>query len=304
MIKLGKEICEYCRKCINYGQAISECNSCNLVIHTKCFKKSNFNMINNKIYCFKCSEGVKILYNPFEKLYSLNDENVGDKFYEENYSDIIGDIHAISNILNNCKSISTIEELNKLIKINKIKSNFSTLFINIDGNCSNFDTFATEIHQLEHKFSIIGLAETKTDPTNKNLYPLDEYNSFYQDPYPGKRKGSGVALYVHKSMNASVDRTLSHTSQNLETLFIKININSQIQTVGVAYRPPNGNFENFLSEFQCILHNCPTKNLYLMGDFNVDLHKIDNENSKAYEELILTSGMFPLISASTHTTKL
>ena len=245
-------------------------------------------MVNNKIYCFKCSESVKIIYNPFEQLYSLNDEVDCDKFYEDDSSNIVSEIHTVSNILNNCKSINTINDLNECIKSNKIEctdKNFSTLFLNIDGNRSNFDAFASEIHQLEQKFSIIGLAETNTDPSNKNLYQLDDYNSFYQDPYPGKNKGTGVALYVHKSMNAMVDKSLSHISQDLETLFIKINANSQILTVGVVYRPPNGNFDNFSNEFECILQNCPAKNLYIMGDFNIDFHKLDNENSKLMRSL-------------------
>ena len=100
---------------------------------------------------------MKILYNPFDKLYSLNDENSEDKCYEEDYSDIISDIHNTSNILNNCKTI-----INELIKSNQIESNLSTLFLNIDGNRSNFDTFATEIPQLETKFPIIMIQQTKT----------------------------------------------------------------------------------------------------------------------------------------------
>ena len=56
--------------------------------------------------------------------------------------------------------------------------------------------------RLEHKFSVIGLAETNTDPTNKDLFVLDDYTSFYQDITSAKLKGTGVALYIHNSLNA------------------------------------------------------------------------------------------------------
>ena len=118
--------------------------------------------------------------------------------------------------------------------------------------------------------------------------------------HPGKAKGTGVALYVHASLSATVNKNLSHTSQHLETLFVTIPSDSQNLTVGVLYRPPSGDFREFLNEFEHILNNCPSQNLYIMGDFNVDLHKLDNDNAKSYEELVLTSGLFPLISIATH----
>ena len=182
-------------------------------------------------------------------------------------------------------------------------SSLSSLFLNIDGNKSNFDSFAVNIRRIWHKFSVIGLAETNVDPQNKDLFRLDGYNSFYQDIQPGKGKGTGVALYVHDSLNATMNKRLSHTSPNLETLFVTIPVDSQNFTFGVLYRPPSGNFDNFLSELKFVLEGLPRpyRNLYLMGDYNIDLHRIEYcENHKTYEEMIITAGLFPLISLHTH----
>ena len=41
-----------------------------------------------------------------------------------------------------------------------MQSNFSTIFQNIDGNKTNFDTFSLELERVAEKFQIIGLAET------------------------------------------------------------------------------------------------------------------------------------------------
>ena len=93
----------------------------------------------------------------------------------------------------------------------------------MDGNKSNFDTFAVELERHAHTFSVIGLAETNTDPSQGNLYPISNYIGHYQDVQAGKSKGTGVALYTHSSLNVTRCKELSNTSPNLESLFVTIN---------------------------------------------------------------------------------
>ena len=49
---------------------------------------------------------------------------------------------------------------------------FSTYFLNIDGNKTNFDRLSAELAVIKHKFSVVALAETNTDECNKDLYKL------------------------------------------------------------------------------------------------------------------------------------
>ena len=72
---------------------------------------------------------------------------------------------------------------------------FSTLLNNIGGNKSNFGNFAADIKALRHNFSVIGLAETNTNPNHGNLYPLDGYKPFYNPRMKDKNIGTGAALY-------------------------------------------------------------------------------------------------------------
>ena len=307
-----KEPCEYCGKPINFGHSITECFKCNVAIHTKCYKKSAFGIVNESTYCNTCAVAIKTVYNPFKTFINTESTECNvDKFYGVELSDIIDDVTKISNVLDRCKSYIDLVELDESIKTNIAQSNntrsnsgssnkFSTMFLNIDGNGSNYDTFAVHLQKFEHKFSVIGLAETNTDPCNKNLYPLDGYNSFYQDPTPNKNKGTGVAMYVHNSLKAKVNTSLSHVSQNLETIFLTISLNTETLTVGTIYRPPSGDINAFLEEFQNILENCPRRNTHIMGDFNIDLHTLTDEPSKSFEDLLITSGILPVISLSTH----
>ena len=71
--------------------------------------------------------------------------------------------------------------------------------------------------------------------------------------------------------------------------------------VGVVYRPPNSNFNDFLSELRGIIKTLPKTVTYLMGDFNLDLHKSESSsNVEAFEEFFISGGLFPVISLATH----
>ena len=136
--------------------------------------------------------------------------------------------------------------------------------------------------------------------STSGLYPLNNYIAYYQDSYPGKSKGTGVALYVHNSLNATLCDELSRTSQNLESLFVTISSYRTPVTVGVVYRPPNGDKNSFLEELQCLFEHAPRKNVFILGDFNIDLHNTYLEQDRKYEDLIITSGFTPLVSLYTH----
>ena len=300
---LSKEVCECCHKQINIGQAITECLLCMIIIHTKCFKQSNIKLVNNNYYCSNCATHVDVRYDPFLNTYCDNNTaSDTTHYYDEELTDTSEILRQSSDILQNCLGLDTITDLNTLLNSNPelTHSCFSSLFFNLDGNKSNFDTFAVELERHDHTFSVIGLAETNTMSSQKNLFQLNDYNSYYQDCYPGKNKGSGVALYIHKTLNIVPCSDLSQTSPNLESLFVTITNHSTPLTVGVIYRPPNGNRTDFLFEFKHILEQAPRNNTYILGDFNMDLHNICYAHEKEYEELVITSGFIPTISLYTH----
>ena len=299
---LMKEVCRYCLKNINLGQAIAECEKCKCIIHSKCIKKSYFKTINKSNYCGNCKDSIEQIYNPFESLCHTTSENDhSDRYYNAEISDCFEDINKISNLLNSCTRYNSIANFNSDIKENDLADrNFSTMFQNIDGNKSNFDAFAVKVGQLKHKFSVIGLAETNTEPVNKDQFALDEYDSFYNEINSRKLKGTGVALYIHNSLNASEVRSLCKTTPDFECLFVTTLVGSNKITIGITYNPPSGDNMQYLNELEGTLEKCPKENLYLLGDFNFDLHTLNDDHSKKFEGIIQSFGLFPLISKYTH----
>ena len=298
MLKIPKELCGCCQKYINIGQFLLECELCRSIIHAKCYKNSEFVNIDNLWHCKVCAEKHEFRYNPFAS--STNSKN--GVFYDDEPSEAIDLMQHMSNILSNCKSYSK-NEVNMLIDNLKSSGNtsiFSSYFLNIDGNQSNFDEFQIEMNQIKHNFSVIGLAETNSDIAHKNLYNLPNYNSFYQEKIPNKKKGTGVAVYVHNSLNATLNEQYSTCNENIETIFVTITTTAKPIVCGVVYRPPSGDILQFIKELDRIVNRLENQSVYLMGDFNIDLHSIVNKYGHEYEQLLLTSCFTPLISTHTH----
>ena len=289
---IAKEACSHCLKNVNIGQPISECEKCNCIIHTKCYKPAKFTKINDVNYCALCNGKVQVRYNPY-KFAECPDDCETD-IVDEGYLEM----RKVSNVLENCKTYRTADV--NMIDPPVFSDNVSTYFLNIDGNYSNFDEFVLELNNCKHDFSVIGLAETNVGSSVSNTYQLPGYYSFYQDCKVGKSKGSGVALYVKDCFNATIMANVSQVSDNLETLFISLSNESGPITIGVVYRPPSGNSIEAVQELGTILKNCPTKRTYCMGDYNIDLHQSNNRLLNDFEDTVTTSGFYPIVSLFTH----
>ena len=297
VVLLKKEMCSCCFKGICVGQSITECDKCTNLIHTRCYKKSQFTFTNNLYYCDSCINSIPHQYNPFKIDHIQSPTNSDDDhFYNENIYETIDCLSHASSILQNC-AYYTSRELDA--KIGTL-SNFTNLFSNVDGNKSNFDTFVSELSTFEHKFSVIGLAETNVDPQQSSLYPIDNYNSFYNETLCDKSKGTGVALYVHNSLNASINKSLCTTTPDIESIFLKITYSGKCVDVGAIYRPPNGNIDEFLNEYQTIIQQLPVTPTFIMGDFNFNLLEVNNPKTEHFEEIFLSQGLYPSISLATH----
>ena len=209
-------------------------------------------------------------------------------------------------ILNSCKSYDAMT-FNKLLLLEDRQTSssvFSSYFLNIDGNATNFESFITELHRLNNNFMVLGLAETNCTSDNKSLYNIPNFTSFYQDVLQvdgiNKKKGTGVALYVHSSLNAVLDTENSFINPHIETLFISITNTPKLINIGVVYRPPSGDTTLFLNSYQKLIKSLSDKTSYIMGDFNINLLNPSQHGFKDYEQILLNSNFSPLISRTTH----
>jgi hypothetical protein len=205
---LTKELCSHCQKCINTSQSVTECEKCSCIIHTKCYKYSKFKKVNDNEYCEPCSKLIHAKYNPYKFVECRDGDDDDDSDYDAGYLEM----KKVSSVLEYCTP-HTNNTFNQ-IEAKVFEKNISMYFLNIDGNQTNFDELIVEMHQYKHKFSVIGLAETNVDPSISNTYQIPGYYSFYQATQTGKKKGSGVALYIKDCFNATLDSNRSQITNN------------------------------------------------------------------------------------------
>ena len=282
------ERCQGCSKNILKHNKFASCHNCSKIAHAKCAQKIySFDQVHDYWTCWECNSNTPQIYNPFDSLFQAK--------HLQDDSEALTEINQISQILKKCENHSS-RQVNNILKNPNVTS---ILFNNIDGLTANFDTLSTELSTLENKFSIITFAETNLDAEHKDLFNLNGYQSVFQSKTPNKNRGSGLAIYIEdKFLHTTCDES-SQCSKNLESLFINVSNTIEPILVGVIYRPPSGNIDQFLSEFEKLLSKLPSKNVYITGDFNIDLHKRCAQLSK-FENIFFGNGLLPTISRSTH----
>ena len=128
------------------------------------------------------------------------------------------------------------------------------------------------LQEFVTKFSVVGLSETWLSD-NSNLYSLPGYHNPVVNCRHNKTVG-GVALYISSTLEYHVTPELNIMNQSLETVFVEVAIPGQSNLViGVVYRPPQSNRDNFTDELQDLL-SIPVMNnkkVCLLGDFNINL---------------------------------
>ena len=283
---MPKEICGGCHKNLLQHHKLAVCHSCSSIVHSKCANKLfNFDQIQNKWTCWSCASSITRRYNPFSKI-----------FYDKHLHDDTeanSEITLISSLLTTCRSFSSHE-----IKQNINKDTLSLMFNNIDGFASNFDSFNAEVVSATD-LSVYTFAETNINEEHINLYPIEGYQPTAQSKIANKAKGSGLAIYVRNNLLLNTCPHLNNCSKNLESLFVSITNTPEPITIGVVYRPPSGNEAHFLNELENLAANLPPKNVYITGDFNIDLLKNSTLRDKL-EDRIFGLGLLPLISVATH----
>ena len=119
------------------------------------------------------------------------------------------------------------------------------------------------------------------------------------------KQGGGVAL-LHKNR---YQVTRDHNAPQLDLLEYGIwstRVRNKILTIAGLYHPPLGNTRNtparFLDQVSELVQYLFTnhKNLVLLGDFNVHVNRLDNQDTQAYIDTMEALGLVQHINQPTH----
>ena len=325
-----KSNCYHCKKIVTSKQRYTTCSLCYLTSHQKCLgsdlSMNEYTFVSNNNYtCQNCATEVF----PF---HSLSDKEFMEEFFSgfEINASLLNEIFTESGQLTNCDiDFNNDEEISdNMIKevyisakeVNEFLENpgeninnnfrFSTLYINARSivNPTNFSKIEGLIALLDHKPDVIGINETWEQPNSFGQYKCLTGYTFVSN---GRmlQKGGGVGLYVKNNLNFHVCNDLTIMNEKFfESIFINIQFMNKEITCGTIYRSPQHSkdaFSKFFSQLQnalTILNKSKNK-CFIMGDFNIDLLDIKNNNTENYVETMFDYNYYPLINKPTRITK-
>ena len=187
---------------------------------------------------------------------------------------------------------------------NSFSNNLSFLHLNIRSIKNKIDNFSNFLGRLNIKFPVIGISETWLDDSF-HCVDIPGYNFLHK--HRNNRTDGGVALYLADYLNFKLREDLGFTNnKGAESLFIEINRrNEKNVIVGIVYRPPDQNLNEFLCDLDIVLNKFSNENksVFLLGDWNVNImNHSKHEATSQFLDTLYSKMFFPLISRPTRLT--
>ena len=194
--------------------------------------------------------------------------------------------------------------------------------MSLDNNSRNVNIFHNNLNGLESKFGLLNnflanvssdldiVAITETSQQINNSFKTNVSLAGYtMTCTPSNSQKGGSCIYRKNKFDAFEREDLKIINDHFESNWIEIkNKNHKNVIVGSIYRHPHDNldiFNSFLEYLETTLTklNQENKEIYLCGDFNCDILKIDYQNSyKTFYNLLLSYGLSPFILLPTRIT--
>ena len=157
------------------------------------------------------------------------------------------------------------------------------MFYNVRSVSRNFDEFFFDCLYDNDSLDVIGLCETWIGE-DYNLLGNCQLNNFQIFSVPRNCRGGGVALFIKNKYTVTVVEPLSASTPHLESLFTLVKYNNETSIIGRLYRPPDGDFREFIlnleQNLEFISVNFSNVNKRVIGsDFNIDLLKTSGRSN-------------------------
>ena len=223
--------------------------------------------------------------------------------------ELFKNIENFDEMINCCAESPYIDMENATAYISRFKNNFTILDINSQSLNAKFDNliiFLNELASSDTYFSVICIQETwiTQDIATIPHLQIPHYNVI---SFPATcSKHSGLAVYIHESFQYKF-ADIEIVPSSFEQLCLDISgggLRNKLRLCNV-YRPPrdrNCELKSFLNEFTPFLSSVSnrSKNCVIVGDFNIDLLKLESRSLFAeYFELLYSFSFKPTVTLPT-----
>ena len=295
-----KDPCGICFKSVNKNQRAIKCSTCLKWIHRKC------NGISVKEYealvnqpdeipwlCILCNIDDMASKFPFGYLSKIElNELYGIDLPSQlellPSFEIRSKLPQISNLDNYDIDENFIQSINSKymdqLAFNKLTSTLSKglslMHINIRSLSKHIDEFKTALLMSKVKFDVAAITESKQQ-IGKDFIVNVDINGYHIYKQPSESASGGVVIYVNDELNHSRLEEFSVTENDFESLWIE-NSNQKKKNIicRCIYRHPNTGPTKFLEYIESTISktDCNKYEIFLIGDFNIDLLQYDSNN--------------------------
>lgn len=170
----------------------------------------------------------------------------------------------------------------------------NVLSLNIQSIRNKISDLTTYVENSKIKIHVIVLTETHIKENETKFFNLPGYNVEHCVRKSGRF--GGVSIFVRSDFSTF---NLIHKLDIEQNNSLLISLDKFNIKIGAIYRQRTSNFENFLTRLEHILEN--QSNCYVFGDFNLDLFKLEVDNTiKRYYDHVTTNRFIFLNSLSTN----
>lgn len=181
-----------------------------------------------------------------------------------------------------------------------VVSDFSILHTNIRSLRKNIEHFQCHVlSEVKHNFTVLGVTETRLC-VGESIDFIPQLPGYCFEFVKTPLSAGGVGLFINENYKYRVlERS---TNSSYQALWIEISLpNHKKNICGIVYRQHNNadQFLDHLSDFLEYFSN-HNNNIYLMGDFNIDLLKYENcKYSQILLQCMQSFSMLPTIDKPT-----
>ncbi|XP_051797401.1 uncharacterized protein LOC127531665 isoform X3 [Acanthochromis polyacanthus] len=173
-------------------------------------------------------------------------------------------------------------------------------------NARSINNKQLRISNFIQKFDLDILAMTETWLTEENGDQrlgeiLTGEFTFYHQPRVDQR-GGGVAV-GHSNELEGTRVQLDEPFESFEYVAADLRHDEWDRPIRIitVYRPPGGNMENFLEEFENLLEKFPEDDSILItGDFNIKVNDMNNKHAKKFKKLLEDNNLHQHVEQATH----
>ena len=196
-------------------------------------------------------------------------------------------------------------------KLHAVKSNLSIISLNAQCIRAKFDDFQIAMNEINKKchVSIVCIQESwLSSECCTKMFELPDYQLISKGKYCSNH--GGLLIYVHNDYYCE-PITIKEDTIGWENLFVKVrhkSTGSKANIIGNIYRVPKellSDFHLFQEEFDEALELLRTirSPIYLCGDYNIDLLKINTKDHyNTFYNNFTAAGYLPRISLPTRIT--